>query len=82
VPEFEFGSQRSKVKVIRDKNDKVWRFFVSGPRRGGGLLAMYVCENIFSIAGVAGVIVGHATTSVSKQVMQLCQQTVLRRWEN
>ena len=69
MPEFEFGSQRSKVKVIRDKNDKVWHFFLdrsSRARSSGAMRAVYVWENIFSIAGVAGMEVGHATTSVSK----------------
>jgi len=30
--EFEFGGQRSKFKVTRDKNEKVRHFFGSGPR--------------------------------------------------
>jgi len=50
VPEYELGSQRSKSKVTRDKNDKVWHFFgavlvgaVLGGR-GRALLAVYIWE--------------------------------------
>ena len=49
--------------------------------QSGDLRAVYVWENIFSIAGVAGVAMGHAM-SVTKYVMQLCHPSVLRRWEN
>jgi len=53
-PKFEFGVRGQSAAF----------FFWSGPR--GALRAMYVWENIFSIAGMAGVAVGHTTTSVSK----------------
>ena len=58
LAEFEFRGQRSKVKVNRDKKRHI--------ATSGALRAVYVWENIFSIAGMAGVAVGHDTTSVTK----------------
>jgi len=56
----------SKVRVTRDQND--WHFFGAVLRGAvlGALHAVYVWENIFSIASVAGPAVGHTATSVNK----------------
>ena len=68
-PEFEFEGQRLMVKVTRDKKQQSTAFFWEQSlwaRSSGSLRMVYVWENIFSIAGVAGLAVGHATTTVSK----------------
>jgi len=66
-PEFEFEDQRSKVKEQGHQGQKRQS---SGALLTGAVLgalhAVYVWENIFSIVGVAGVALCHATTSVSK----------------
>jgi len=64
-PELEFGVQRSKVKVTRDKKRQSAGFFrerSSQTRSSVALCAVYVWQDIFSIVCVAGVAVGHATT--------------------
>ena len=49
---------RQSALIFRERS---WR-----ARSSGALRAAYVWGNIFSIAGVAGVAVGHVATSVSK----------------
>jgi len=59
----------SKVNVSKDKKTTKCGIFFEAVLAGvvlGALLAVYVWENIFSIAGMAGVAVGHDTTSVTK----------------
>jgi len=67
--EFEFGVKGQRSRSPGTKNNKVQHFFgavLAGAVFRGVLRAVCVWENIFNIAGVAGVAVGHATTSVSK----------------
>ena len=60
-PEFDFG-----VKEKRSRSPRTKTVFFSGAVLAGALRVVYVCENVVSIAGVAGVAVGHSTTSASK----------------
>ena len=61
----------SKVNVSKDKKTTKCGIFFEAVLAGAvlgalRLRAVYVWENIFSIVGVTGVAVGHATTSVTK----------------
>jgi len=60
-PEFEFGvkGQRSRSSGTKTTKCCIFRERSTGTRSSGALRAVYVWENIFNIAGVAGVAVGH-----------------------
>jgi len=61
-PEYEFGVKGQRSRSPRTKTTKCGIF-----RSGTGGRGPSEMENIFSIAGVAGVAAGHATTSVSNK---------------
>jgi len=89
--EFEFGDQRLKVKVTRDKNAfsvadtpgaYEWYALAANSLQQQRTGLFRGCQGVFSGACVRCVFGESSLALVSKYVMQLCRPPVLRRWEN